>query len=191
MWAYRRRADGRICSRMEGDVTMAGKLKKGVSGNPGGCPKVLGEVQPLAREHTATAIKRLQRREAPPAARVAASNAILDRGYGPPAQTIDTNVNHKSPGEMTDAELSRSLRAPMTMTSSRTAHPPATDGRNEERTVTPLAALLRGVGPARPTGPPIQLTCRCKAPDLRLSLLASNSPWRSVMRSSRHIGRST
>jgi hypothetical protein len=48
-------------------------------------------------------------RKAPPAARVAASNAILDRGHGKPPQTIDannTNVNYAvSEQPMSEQEL--------------------------------------------------------------------------------------
>lgn len=65
---------------------------KGQSGNPGGRPKVVGEVQELAREHTTQAIQTLvdimSSADAPPAARVAAANAVLDRGYGKPPQHI-------------------------------------------------------------------------------------------------------
>lgn len=51
------------------------------------------EIRSLARAHTATAINTLvgimNQEEAAPAARVAAANAILDRGWGKPAQPID------------------------------------------------------------------------------------------------------
>jgi hypothetical protein len=69
---------------------------KGESGNPGGRPKVVGDVQALAREHTPDAIETLvsimRDGEAAPAARVAAANAILDRGYGKPAQHITGDI---------------------------------------------------------------------------------------------------
>jgi hypothetical protein len=85
------------------------KFKKGVSGNPGGRPKVVGHVQELARTYTTEAIEALvgvmRDVGAPPAARVTASTAILDRGYGRPAQTIDANLQRKNIDELTDAEL--------------------------------------------------------------------------------------
>lgn len=62
------------------------KWVKGQSGNPGGRPKEIGDVKVLARQHTPEAIQTLADimtdTEAPPAARVAAANGILDRGYG-------------------------------------------------------------------------------------------------------------
>jgi hypothetical protein len=65
---------------------------KGVSGNPGGRPKVLGDVQELARQHTTTAVETfvsiMTNSKAPPAARVSAANALLDRGYGKASQHI-------------------------------------------------------------------------------------------------------
>ena len=63
---------------------------KGQSGNPGGRPKALRAVEAVAREHSELAIRTLAEiagnSEAPPAARVAASSAILDRGWGRPKQ---------------------------------------------------------------------------------------------------------
>jgi hypothetical protein len=77
-----------------------GSFKKGVSGDPGARPKVGGHVREIARQHTATAIETLAAimvdKEAPPAARVTASVAILDRGYGRPAQALDLNLARKS-----------------------------------------------------------------------------------------------
>ena len=43
--------------------------------------------------------------KAPAAAKVAACNAILDRGYGKPAQTVHTTALQKTPDEMTNEEL--------------------------------------------------------------------------------------
>ena len=70
------------------------RFEKGKSGNPGGRPKVIGEIRDLARAHTTEAIETLVaillNTKVPPAARVSAANAILDRGWGKPTQ--DMNV---------------------------------------------------------------------------------------------------
>ena len=51
------------------------------------------EIKSLARSHTDTAIKTLvgvmNQSEAPPAARVHAAQALLDRGWGKPAQSVE------------------------------------------------------------------------------------------------------
>jgi hypothetical protein len=61
---------------------------KGQSGNPGGRPRVVGEVQELARSHTADAVTTLAEiMRDTEAARVAAASALLDRGYGKPLQS--------------------------------------------------------------------------------------------------------
>lgn len=66
---------------------------KGQSGNPGGRPKGVEEVQNLARAHTPAAIKALinitENVKAPPPARVAAAVALLDRGWGKPTQPTE------------------------------------------------------------------------------------------------------
>ena len=91
---------------------MPGKGKpfpKGVSGNPGGRPKVLGDVQELARQKSPQAINTLSNimhdEKAPPAARVAAANALLDRGYGKPAQPISQTLAKIAPSSISDEEL--------------------------------------------------------------------------------------
>ena len=69
-----------------------GRFKKGESGNPGGRPKEIGDLRQLARERTQTALSTLENvmtdPMAPAAARVSAACALLDRGYGRPAQTL-------------------------------------------------------------------------------------------------------
>lgn len=61
-------------------------FKKGQSGNPGGRPRAIAEVQKLAREYTAGAFETLRgimrKSKASDAARVAAAREILDRGWG-------------------------------------------------------------------------------------------------------------
>jgi hypothetical protein len=91
------------------DHNRDGRFKKGQSGNPGGRPKIFTEVKQAAREHTEAAIEALvgvvNNEEAPAAARVAAANAILDRGWGKPGQYIETSVRNKPLDELTDEEL--------------------------------------------------------------------------------------
>ena len=70
--------------------TGKGGFVKGRSGNPGGRPKALEDVQSLARGYTRTAIEALVSvtKKGPPAARVAAASAILDRAWGKPPQKL-------------------------------------------------------------------------------------------------------
>lgn len=65
-----------------------GRVLPGYSLNPSGRPKSDVKIRDLARQHTEEAIETLVKimrdMNAPPAARVAAAEAILNRGYGRP-----------------------------------------------------------------------------------------------------------
>ncbi len=73
--------------------TVKGTFLKGVSGNPDGRPKQDTNLRDLARAHTAEAIATLvqimQNRKAALTAHIHACVAILDRGYGRPAQYME------------------------------------------------------------------------------------------------------
>jgi hypothetical protein len=71
-----------------------GRWKKGQSGNPGGRPKAVVEIRDLARLYTNTAVKALVEvcaRGKSESARVAAAQALLDRGWGKPQQDMNLN----------------------------------------------------------------------------------------------------
>jgi hypothetical protein len=82
---------------------------RGRSGNPGGRPKALADVQAYARQQTNTAIDVLASimsdEKASPAARIAAANALLDRGYGKPTSIVETHIDNRSVREWTTEEL--------------------------------------------------------------------------------------
>jgi hypothetical protein len=83
---------------MDKNSVMA-KFAKGQSGNPGGRPSGLGEIREIARQHTDEAVQVLVNvmndATAAPAARVGAATALLDRGWGRPAQTILASIEGK------------------------------------------------------------------------------------------------
>jgi len=73
-------------------VRCGGRFVKGVSGSPGGRPRVLRDVQDLARAYTSEALEILadlmHDERTPAAARVLAANSLLSRGWGRPPQSI-------------------------------------------------------------------------------------------------------
>jgi hypothetical protein len=79
--------------------TPSTRWRKGQSGNPGGRPKVIGDLQEQARQWAPEALEALREiaasKDAPPSARVSAAVALLDRGYGKPAQSIDAKVSNE------------------------------------------------------------------------------------------------
>ena len=88
---------------------------KGVSGNPGGRPKLSPEVRDLARAHTEAAVATLAEvlndNDAPHAARVAAASTILDRGWGKAPQHLTVA---KSPLSDVDAATLAALAEALT-----------------------------------------------------------------------------
>ncbi len=85
------------------------KWQKGRSGNPGGRPKEIGHVRELARQHTDEAILTLVVVMSNPRensrARVAAAEALLDRGWGRP----DSSVNVSSTVSITHEQALAAL----------------------------------------------------------------------------------
>ena len=94
---------------------------KGQSGNPGGRPKEEHDIRKLACSRGREAIDALYEimrdEKTPPAARIAASVALLDRGYGRPEQHFSgaLNVNYEiSDKPLTPEEWAREYAAPLT-----------------------------------------------------------------------------
>jgi hypothetical protein len=73
-------------------------FRPGQSGNPNGRPRVLADVQNVARDYSTEAIETLagimRNPKAPAAARISAACALLDRGYGKPSQSIEATNNN-------------------------------------------------------------------------------------------------
>ena len=66
-------------------------------------------MQELARAYTEAAIDTLAAimsdEKASPAARIAAANALLDRGYGRPTSIVETHIENRDVREWTKEEL--------------------------------------------------------------------------------------
>lgn len=97
-------------------IRLMAKFVKGQSGNPGGRPKAAYDLQELARERTLKALDTLttimESEDAPPAARVGAACALLDRAYGKPVQMTEITGRDGGPietKELSDMELAREV----------------------------------------------------------------------------------
>jgi hypothetical protein len=69
-------------------------FKKGQSGNPGGKPKLPEDIVALAREHSPLILKRLiefatGKRECEPTVAIRAAEAVLNRAWGTPRQSVE------------------------------------------------------------------------------------------------------
>jgi cytochrome P450 len=84
------------------------------SGNPGGRPGGVAEVRELARTHTAEAIECLlkeMRNGDTSHARIAAANAILDRGYGKATQPMAGDFEKPPIGPSVEERVARARAA--------------------------------------------------------------------------------
>jgi hypothetical protein len=93
------------------DTRLNGRFRPGFSGNPGGKPKELRDIQHAARAHSAEAIAalvKIARDGRSESARVQAATAILDRGFGKPAQTV--HRTNQDVSRLSDAEIANLLR---------------------------------------------------------------------------------
>ena len=83
------------------------KWEKGQSGNVGGRPREIGDLRKLARERTQDALDTLTEvmldKNAPSNARVAASTALLDRGYGKPTVGVEDVADNAPPIDLREA----------------------------------------------------------------------------------------
>ena len=89
-----------------------GVWQPGQSGNPKGRPSIKGPVEVLAREHTEEAVRtlgELMRNGYPDAVKGAAANALLNRGWGMPRQTVEVEADRKPVEQMTLAEVEAEL----------------------------------------------------------------------------------
>jgi uncharacterized protein with von Willebrand factor type A (vWA) domain len=89
------------------------KYRPGQSGNPGGRPKVLGELQELARHHAPEVIKELARlalRAKSETARIAAGRELLDRGFGRARQSLEVTTHPDDPMQALLDDLDERMR---------------------------------------------------------------------------------
>jgi len=80
------------------DKAVSGRYQKGVSGNPGGRPVMAPDVKEALEGASERAVRRLVELvdSGDPRVALMASNAVLDRLYGKPAQTLDAKVETTS-----------------------------------------------------------------------------------------------
>ena len=99
----------------------------GQSGNPRGRPRAPFDIAAMCREHAAEAVATLVEALKDPRHKVAAAEALLDRGFGKPRQVVET-TDGASPGALhflAASLVSAELRAELGQRGGR----PAIDGR--------------------------------------------------------------
>jgi hypothetical protein len=89
-------------------------FRPGQSGNPGGRPKVLAEVRDLARASTLEALETIRHLMAdekiPPAIRLSAAEALLDRAWGKSATVQPSDLNRPAWRELPQEVLDQLAR---------------------------------------------------------------------------------
>jgi len=116
-----------------------GRWAPGRSGNPGGRPGGVAEVRELARTHTAEAIGCLlkeMRHGDTSHARIAAANALLDRGWGRPTQPLAGDAEEPPIGIEMSNEEERRRQADAAIDEAFREYP-----REEERALEPPPSL--------------------------------------------------
>lgn len=82
------------CETRDDRPRHSGMFRPGQSGNPSGRPKADHAIKELAKAHTtdalATLVEIAKNKKASPSARVQAATALLDRGWGRPAQYVES-----------------------------------------------------------------------------------------------------
>jgi hypothetical protein len=81
-----------------------GRWSHGVSGNPGGRPRALRDLQLAARQYTREALDTLVlvMRNGRPTEALAAALALLDRGWGKPRQSVEVSGAEGHPLQIED-----------------------------------------------------------------------------------------
>jgi hypothetical protein len=80
----------------------AGHFLPGVSGNPSGRPKGAGEIRELARQYVPAALTKIGELvgSADPRVALAAAQEILNRVYGKPLQSVESDVRTLDMGKL-------------------------------------------------------------------------------------------
>lgn len=88
-------------------------FKPGQSGNPAGRPKKSVQVMKTAEDHIDAAINVLVQalKDDSVKNRIAAANALLDRGLGKPKQTVEVATNNRSLDELNTDDLIAAVHA--------------------------------------------------------------------------------